>query len=146
MDGKPPVLVEKMLDFQYTRNDTIRRDTPGAGDAQLDSNRGLGVNSERAEKTSMENTTGEHDANKLVAEMDAATNENVMSSPDNTALDIMDEFSLDERPARIGKPVEKGLSSQRVILESIEDMADCHPLYFQMGMGGGADCFICGDL
>jgi hypothetical protein len=99
MDGKPPVLVEKMLDFQYTRNDTIRRDTSGAGDAQLDSNRGLGVNSERAEETSMENTTGEHVANKLVAEMDAATNENVMSSPDNTALDIMDEFSLDERPA-----------------------------------------------
>jgi hypothetical protein len=44
-------------------------------------------------------TTGEHDANELVAEMDAATNENVMLIPDNAAMDIMDEYSKDERPA-----------------------------------------------
>ncbi|KAL6229214.1 hypothetical protein BDW75DRAFT_245932 [Aspergillus navahoensis] len=27
-DGKSPVLVENMLEFQYTRNDTFGRDTP----------------------------------------------------------------------------------------------------------------------
>jgi hypothetical protein len=89
---------------------------------------------------------GEHDSNELVAEMDAADNEDVMPSPDNAALDIMDEFSPDERPARIGKPIEKAPSSEEVILGSIVDVADCHPLYFHMGMGGGVDCFICGDL
>ncbi|KAL4993573.1 hypothetical protein BDV10DRAFT_22635 [Aspergillus recurvatus] len=146
MDGKTPVWFEKMLEFQCTRNDTIGRDTARAGDAQLDSNAGLGVNRERAEETSMNYTMGEHDSNELVAEMEAAHNENVMPSPDNAALDIMDEFSPDERPARIGKLIEKGPSSEEVILESIVDVADCHPLYFHMGMGGGADCFICGDL
>jgi hypothetical protein len=146
MDGKTPVLVEKMLKFRYTRNDTIGRDTAGVGDAQLDSNTGLGVIRERAEETMMNYTMGEHDSNELVAEMDAAGNEDVMLSPDNAALDIMDEFSPDERPSRIGKLIEKGPSSEEVILESIVDVADCHLLYFHMGMGGGADCFICGDL
>jgi hypothetical protein len=57
-------------------------------------------------------TTGEHDANELVAEMDAATNKNVMPIPDNATMEIMDEYSPDKRPAWIGKPIEKGLSSE----------------------------------
>jgi hypothetical protein len=106
MDDRTPVLVEKMLEFQYPRKDTIGRDTAGAGDAQLDSNAGLGVNRERAEETSMNYTMGERDSNELVAEMDAATNENVMPSPDNAALDIMDEFPPDERRTRIAPGLE----------------------------------------
>jgi hypothetical protein len=63
-------------------------------------------------RNSIHCTTGEHDANELVAEMDAATNENVVPIPNNAAMKIMDEYSPDKRPGRIDKPIEKGLSSE----------------------------------
>ena len=133
-----------MLEFLYAGDYTIGSHAPEVGDPRLHGDGAQGTTTERKEETAVNNTS-EPALNEL--ESEAATNENIIPSPERTEPGIMGELgesSLHDRPALVGGPLEKVPSDS---LESIVDpLGECHPCYIHMRIFGEADYLMISDL
>ncbi|KGO75168.1 Uncharacterized protein PITC_057890 [Penicillium italicum] len=125
LDERSPILIEKVLEFLYTGDYTLKRlaTTP------------VHPGTEGAERQEI-NTRVE---NGPVLDSSSEESESTEGPVDGSAVE--------NKPAPIDENPAEELFEQGVELEPIVDkLADCHPCYFHVRMYGEADYFMISDL
>ncbi|CBF73627.1 hypothetical protein AN7973.2 [Aspergillus nidulans FGSC A4] len=126
LDNTDPVLLEKVLEFLYTGNYTVRRLIPEAQDPQLNSN------TECAKESLIMSISKVHAPDQLASQVEEATNEISMRNSENIAQDPIGGSNKSDQEDAV-EPV-------------INPAAEYHPCYFYMRVSGKADYFINSSL
>ncbi|KAL5051344.1 hypothetical protein BDW71DRAFT_202526 [Aspergillus fruticulosus] len=131
LDNRDPVLIEKVLEFLYTGNYTIGYLAPEVRSPPFPRDRGLKLDTEQTSEPVVSCIPGEHAPAEPTPAAEA-NNETTTSSPENIALDLVDD---------------KDPSDQADDVDAVGDTsADCHASYFHLRIFAEADYFMISDL
>ncbi|KAF4769393.1 hypothetical protein HAV15_008746 [Penicillium sp. str.  len=146
LDERSPILIEKVLEFLYTGDYTLKRLAttpvhPGTEGAERQE-----INTRVENGPVLDSSSEESGMHNHTTEMTELFNEAAVTATESTEGPV-DGSAVENKPVPIEENPAEELFEQGVELEPIVDkLADCHPCYFHVRMYGEADYFMISDL